>query len=268
MANRTWTTVIAVLALVALGILIWLIITRLKRRLQPVTIFEYQAGLRYKNGRFVETLGPGRYALFWPGTAIQVEDLREQLLVVPGQEMLTADSLAVKMSLAVNHRTVDARQKQSSAQNQLELLYNDLQVAMRQAVATRALEALLSERGGMVQEIKAAVVGKAALRGIEISAVEVRDLMLSGETKRAYTDIFRAKKEGEASLERARGETAALRNLANGARMLAGNPALFNLRLLQTMAASKGATVVLNTSGEPLVMTGAPAQDPKNEAPE
>lgn len=268
MSDRRWTIILVAAALAALGFVIWVLSTWMKRRLQAVIIFEYQTGLRYKNGRFAEALGPGRYAQFWPGTTIHVEDLREQLLVVPGQEMLTADNLAVKISLAVNHRTVDARQKQSSAKNQIELIYNDLQVAMRQSVAMRTLEALLTERGGMAADLKTAVAGKAAARGIEIMGVEVRDLMLSGETKRAYTEIFRAKKEGEAQLERARGETAALRNLANGARMLEGNPALFNLRLLQTMAASKGATVVLNTSGQPLVMAVAPAQASKDEPTE
>jgi hypothetical protein len=98
----------------------------------------------------------------------------------------------------------------------------------------------------------------------------VRDLMLSGETKRAYTDIFRAKKDGEAALERARGETAALRNLANGARLLQGNPALFNLRLLQTLStsAAKGATVVLNTSGETMMPMGGATSASKDEAVE
>ena len=64
--------------------------------------------------------------------------------------------------------------------------------------------------------------------------------------------MFKAKKEGEAALERARGETAALRSLANGARTLKNNPALFNLRLLQLISdpSAKGATIVLNTSGE------------------
>jgi hypothetical protein len=53
--------------------------------------------------------------------------------------------------------------------------------------------------------------------------------MLGGETKRAFADIFRAWKEGAAALERARGETAALCNLANAARLIKANPELFNL---------------------------------------
>jgi regulator of protease activity HflC (stomatin/prohibitin superfamily) len=262
--------VVALLAIAVIGLLIWFVASILRKRMQPVTVFEYQTGLRYKNGKLVETLGPGRYSLFWPSTAITVEDMREQLLVVGGQEMLTSDNLAVKVSLAVRHRTADARKKASHAQEPDQLLYSDLQVALRQAVASRTLEALLAERGGISQDLTAAVSAKATARGVEVIGVDVRDLMLSGETKRAYTDIFRAKKDGEAALERARGETAALRNLANGARLLQGNPALFNLRLLQTLttSAAKGATVVLNTSGEPMLMTGTPPSAAKDEVVE
>lgn len=236
-----------------------------RRRQWTTTIYEYQAGLRFKDGRIVETLGPGRHLIWWPGTEIVIEDMREQLMVVPGQEVLTADNLAVRVSLAVKYRTTDVRRKALSAANHPELIYNDAQIALREAVVTRTLEALLAERGGIGREVLAKMADASKARGVEIVAVEVRDLMLAGETKRAYADIFRARKDGEAALERARGETAALRNLANGARLLNGNPALFNLRLLQTLgtSAAKGATVVLNTTGMPMagVQPGANAGD-------
>lgn len=267
-ARGQWDLVQGIL-LAILALLVWLAISAKRGRHASVTVFETQVGLRYSKGRLVETLGPGRYSTLWPGTTITVEDMREQLFVVGGQEMLTADNLAVKASLAVRHRTIDARKKVQSAVNPLELLYNDLQVALRQAVGQRTLEALLAERGGMADELSKAVAATATARGIEVLGVDVRDLMLSGESKRAYADIFRAKKDGEAALERARGETAALRNLANGARMLSDNPALFNLRLLQTLstAAAKGATVVLNTTGGPVPIVGASAPEEGGREP-
>ena len=61
----------------------------------------------------------------------------------------------------------------------------------------------------------------------------------SAELKRAFADVLKAKQEGQAALERARGESAALRNLANAARLLDGNPALQNLRLLQSLTGAQ-----------------------------
>jgi len=63
--------------------------------------------------------------------------------------------------------------------------------------------------------------------------------------------VLKAKQEGQAALERARGESAALRNLANAARVLEGNPALMNLRLMQSLTAAQNAgnTLVLSMPG-------------------
>jgi len=73
--------------------------------------------------------------------------------------------------------------------------------------------------------------------------------MLSAEIKKAYTQVLLAKQEGVAALERARGESAALRNLANAAKMLENNPALYQLRLLQSVSEAKASTLVLGAQG-------------------
>ena len=71
--------------------------------------------------------------------------------------------------------------------------------------------------------------------------------MLPADLKRAFCDVVKAKQEGQAALERARGESASLRNLANVARVLEANPALMNLRMLQSLASAQNAgnTLVL-----------------------
>src|SRR5206468_8977456 len=87
----------------------------------------------------------------------------------------------------------------------------------------------------------------AAKIGISVNAVEVKDVVFPADLKRAFADVLKAKQEGQAALERARGESASLRNLANAARVLEGNPALMNLRLLQSLASAQNAgnTLVL-----------------------
>jgi len=92
---------------------------------------------------------------------------------------------------------------------------------------------------------------EAAKIGINVLAVEVKDVMFAAELKRAFADVLKAKQEGHAALERARGESASLRNLANAARVLEGNPALMNLRLMQSLTAAQNAgnTLVLGLPG-------------------
>lgn len=75
--------------------------------------------------------------------------------------------------------------------------------------------------------------------------------MFPADLKRAFAEVLKSKQEGQAALERARGESAALRNLANAAKLLEGNPALMNLRLIQSLSAAQ-------TAGNTLVVMPGP----------
>jgi regulator of protease activity HflC (stomatin/prohibitin superfamily) len=94
----------------------------------------------------------------------------------------------------------------------------------------------------------ARTVDKAAELGIELSLVGIKDIMFPGDLKAIFAQVVNARKEGLATLERARGETAALRHLANAAKLLESNPALMQLRLLQALGEQPGNTVVLTSN--------------------
>jgi regulator of protease activity HflC (stomatin/prohibitin superfamily) len=260
--------IVPVLALALLVTLIWWIVRVARSTFTSTTVLEHEAGLRYRDGKLDDILGPGRYPSWRRGVTIETLDLREQTIHVAGQETLTRDNLSVRASLTASVRVNDPRRRVTTASDPTQLLYEALQVALRKAIGARTLEQFLDVRSAINGEVIAEVAPRAKALGYELIAVSLLDVMLTGETKRAYADIFRARKDGEAALERARGETAALRNLANGARMLKDNPQLFNLRLLQTLttSAAKGATVVLNASGETVIGAG-PAPEPDAERP-
>ena len=114
-------------------------------------------------------------------------------------------------------------------------------------VAAQPVEALLSQRLEIGKQLLAAVRPEAEKVGVTVHATEVKDVMFPGELKKVFTEVLKAKQEGQAALERARGESAALRNLANAARLMEDNPALQNLRLLQsiTAAGAAGNTLVM-----------------------
>jgi hypothetical protein len=97
----------------------------------------------------------------------------------------------------------------------------------------------------------------------------VRDLMLPADIRRVATEAARVKFEAAASLERARGEQAALRALNNAARLLKGNPELMNLRVLQALSASNGKTaptLVLSGGAGILPVQPPPGDDAEDDA--
>ena len=109
----------------------------------------------------------------------------------------------------------------------------------------RTIEEILGARSTIGPAILERTASKLARIGIELLSVEVRDLMVPGDLKRVFAGVVAARKEGEAGLERVRGETAALRNLANAGRMVEDNPGLLQLRMLQQLGGSSGNTVML-----------------------
>ncbi|MFW2382871.1 MAG: SPFH domain-containing protein, partial [Acidimicrobiales bacterium] len=112
---------------------------------------------------------------------------------------------------------------------------------------------LLARRNGLDRPLTERVAGVASEFGLAVGAVRVRDLITPGELKRAVAEVVQAKLSGQAAVERARGETAALRSLANAARAAADNPALLQLRLIQQMESSHGNTYVLGTGTPPIL---------------
>ncbi len=97
--------------------------------------------------------------------------------------------------------------------------------------------------------------------GVDLQDSSMRDLTFPGELKKIFTEVVKARQEGLAALEKARGETAALRNLANAAQMVERNPALIQLRLLQVLARQPGNTVAvgMHPGGTPIPVRGASA---------
>ena len=139
--------------------------------------------------------------------------------------------------------------------NYLVVLHSLLQVALREVVGRQPIDQLLQQRDEIGKETLARAAGPAGELGVELLSVDAKDLMFSGPMKRIFAQVVEARQEGLAALEKARGETAALRNLANAARLVEERPALMQLRLLQQIAGSSGNTVIL---GMPSTSTPIP----------
>lgn len=216
----------------------------LSRIIRRVTVFEYQHALRFRQGRFAGVLEPGSYWTLTPLTTIQFLEARPQVATIPGQEVLSADGVSLKVSLLLHLRISDPKAATLEAASYQEALYAKAQAALRVAIGEKPIEEVLESRAELSARLQAEVEPAATALGVELRALSIKDIMFPGSLKEAFSQAARAKQEGQAALERARGETAALRNLANAGRMLQDNPGLFQLRLLQS--ASEAGKLVVN----------------------
>jgi regulator of protease activity HflC (stomatin/prohibitin superfamily) len=225
------------------------------------TIFEYERGLRFRRGRFDRVLPAGVYWSWSPSVRIDKVDVRPTRVAIAGQEVLTADGVAVKGSLVATYQVVEPERVLVASDDFRAAVYSELQLALRVAVTELPVDQLLQQRADLPARLKALASDKIRALGVELIDASVRDFTFPGELKKIFTQVVKARQEGLAALEKARGETAALRNLANAAQMVERNPNLLQLRLLQVLAQQPGNTVVMGIQqgSTPIPVRGATA---------
>lgn len=212
-------------------------------------VMEHEQALLFHEGMLKQKLAAGKHVFWGRDYALEPYDIRLQQIQVPNQELTCAEGVTVKVSAKANYRIVDVEKVYRASAHIYAVAYEALHETLRDAISSLTVEEALAKRAeisALVQE-KASAIGREF--GIEISDCAIRDIGISGEIKRAYGQLLIAQKEAQASLERARGETAALRNLANAAKMMDDNPNLLQLRWIHALGQVKGATIVLSPSG-------------------
>jgi regulator of protease activity HflC (stomatin/prohibitin superfamily) len=223
-----------------------LLVLLVRSTVRIVTVHDFERGLRYRNGRFSGLVDPGTHVTIPPYSEVRVLDARPGAIAIEGQEVLTADGVPLKVSLVARYVVGDPVAAITADQNFLRALHLELQLGLREVVTAASVDEVLAERSRLGPAVLERVASDLARIGIELLAADVRDLMVPGDLKRVFAGVVAARKEGEATLERVRAETAALRNLANAGRLVEDNPGLLQLRMLQQLSESTGNTVMLS----------------------
>ncbi|MCE9523481.1 MAG: slipin family protein [Alphaproteobacteria bacterium] len=224
---------------------------------KKVTIYDWQFALLYNGGVYKRSLAPGTHRFFAPPHSWIIFDRRPQFITLPGQEVLTRDALGVKVTLLAEIQIEDPAKlvRAFPVSNQGDLvnaIYPLLQVPIREAASTYTLDEIIQNRDALPELVRAAAIERLNASGLKLVKISVRDIMISKELREAYAASAIAQKTAAATLERARGEVAAMRALSNAARMAQGNPELMQLRALQAMQNSNSGrhTVVFDFAGK------------------
>jgi len=218
--------------------------------------------LRYVDGVLEAVLPAGRHAA-WTTTRkvmLSVVDLRERLLHVTGQEVMTKDRVSLRLNLSASFRVADARRLATVARTPDDVLYLAMQLAAREAVSTRTLDELLASRDELATQLDAEVRARVEPVGLALLTFGVKDIILPGEMKALLNRVIEAQKEAEANVILRREETAATRSLAQTAKVLAENPLLVRLKELEAYKDLAGKVgqlhVVLGQGAVPTLQLG------------
>ncbi len=205
--------------------------------LAETVVENHEAGLLYVEGRLVERLAPGRHAYWTVNRKVEVKrvDLRPQAVEITAQEMLTKDRIALRVTLSALRRIVDPERAASAVADVDGWLYRLVQFAIREAVAARTLDEVLSAKGALEQELRTFVRERLSETGIEVTELGVKDVILPGEIRELVNKVVEAERTAKANLIRRQEETAATRSLLNTAKLMEDNPLLLRLKELESL---------------------------------
>jgi regulator of protease activity HflC (stomatin/prohibitin superfamily) len=201
-----------------------------------VEVPDTAVGLLIVDGELREVLKAGvtAYWKYHRNLRVELAETRLQAMEVAGQEILTRDKVSLRLNLTALWQVTDAVKARSVVSNASEYVYKELQLALREAVSSRTLDELLTDKGAIDREV-AASAAKLEACGLAVRSVGVKDVILPGEMKTILNQVVEAEKVAQANLIRRREETAATRSLLNNARLMEENPTLLRLKELETL---------------------------------
>jgi regulator of protease activity HflC (stomatin/prohibitin superfamily) len=185
--------------------------------LAEIVIKDTHRGLYYEDGVLVQILGAGRYELplakpgqgfAWfrrrPKFEVVLVDMRARDLTIKGQEVLTSDKVAIRVSILVQFSVVDPKAAVHAVANYEDRLYSDVQLAARRALAAMTLEEILTNRNRLSEEILRDVKEAATGYGVAIARADVKDLVFPGNLQEIMNRVLAAERTSQAQLVEAR----------------------------------------------------------------
>jgi regulator of protease activity HflC (stomatin/prohibitin superfamily) len=180
---------------------------------RELIIKDTHRGLWYEDGVLTRVLEAGRYLIprpldlgfvRRPRVEVVLVDIRERDLTIKGQEILTADKVALRVSIIVQFRVTDPRAALHAVANYEERLYSDVQLAARRSLASTTLEEILTNRNRLSEDILRDVKEAAGSYGVAIVRADVKDLIFPGNLQEIMNRVLAAERMSQAQMVEAR----------------------------------------------------------------
>jgi regulator of protease activity HflC (stomatin/prohibitin superfamily) len=180
---------------------------------KEIIIKDTHRGLWYEDGKLVNVLEAGRYEipgpsilpfLHKPKVEVVLVDMRERELTIKGQEILTSDKVAIRVSILVQFRVVDPKAAIHVVADYEERLYSDIQLAARRSLASMSLEEILTNRNRLSEDILQDVKESATGYGVAIVRADVKDLVFPGNLQEIMNRVLAAERMSQVQLVEAR----------------------------------------------------------------
>lgn len=203
--------------------------------LRVYNVESYEKGVLYINGKVEQVLEPGMY-YYWKNSVsinVQKADMRAIQLEISGQELLTRDKAALRISFFVQYMVTDVIRALVNNKDYDKQLYILMQLALREYVGGCTLDELMEKKENISGYVVESTRERYVALGVQVSSAGIRDIILPGDMKEIINQVLIAEKKAQANTIMRREETASTRSLLNTAKLMEDNTMLMKLKEME-----------------------------------
>jgi regulator of protease activity HflC (stomatin/prohibitin superfamily) len=203
---------------------------------------EYERGVVFRFGRARKALGSPGFNLLLPFgiDRMRVVDIRTRAIQIAPQEVITRDNISIVVDAVVYASINSASHAILEVEDYMPATLQLASTTLRAVLGKMELDQILAHRDEINNEVRTILDTRTEQWGVEISAVEIKDIQLPKEMQRAMARQAEAERERRAKVIAAEGEVQAASKLAQAAEMIAAHPGALQLRLYQTLVEVSG----------------------------
>jgi regulator of protease activity HflC (stomatin/prohibitin superfamily) len=208
---------------------------------------EYERGVVFLLGRVTGVRGPGLIILLPFLERMVLVGLRTVTMEIPSQKIITKDNVSIDIAAVAYYKILDPQKSVVAIENIHSAVNQISQTTVRNVVGQFVLDELLSETVQINDKIKDVIDTHTEPWGVQVTAVEIKDITLPDNMQRAMAKEAEAERERRAKIVAAEGEMQASTKLAEAADIISKHPVALQLRTLQTMAeiaVEKNSTII------------------------
>lgn len=210
-------------------------------------VTEYDRGVIFRLGKYVGVRGPGLILLIPLIEQMTKVTLRTITMEIPSQKIITKDNVSIDIAAVAYYHIVDPAKSVLAIQKVDEAVNQISQTTVRNVVGQFVLDQLLSETANINTKIKNVIDSHTEPWGVQVTAVEIKDITLPDNMQRAMAKEAEAERERRAKIVAAEGEFQAATKLGEASDVMTKHPVALQLRTLQTMAeisTEKSSTII------------------------
>ena len=220
-----------------MGLLSFLIVLIIVYALASIRILkQYERGVVFMLGRFAGVRGPGLTLVFAPIQQMVRVSLRTVTMLIPSQKIITRDNVSIDIAAVAYYHVTDPERSVIAIENVYSAISQISQTTVRNVVGRFSLDQLLADTASINDQIKNVIDRHTEPWGAQVTAVEIKDIVLPDNMQRAMAKEAEAERERRAKIVAAEGEYQAAVKLGEAADIITQHPVALQLRTLQTMA--------------------------------